>query len=275
MRFDEFVNIKQWCRDMMSNETAKKLIEVNKTFYDQIGKYWNNSVDYSWDGWLKLIPHIQKLIDQVGANRPVKVLDIGAGNGRWFHFLRREFPLVYWDYTGVDISDFGKQTKEPEKEMKFVYLDVLFDDWESLGNEYDLVVSMGLIHHIPGEHLLQQFFNNYTKSMKNHSLGIFTTWQYMRLERLKKRIMVRERMQKFLLSLGIAESELQAGDNFLEWVKVEKSIRFSHFFKTNDILELLKKTPKLKLIESYLADDRDQNRNEYFVVKKSSRLEKG
>jgi tRNA (uracil-5-)-methyltransferase TRM9 len=258
---------------MMSDETAKKLIEVNRTFYDHIGKYWNNSVDYSGDGWERLIPYIQELIDRTDEKKVIKVLDIGAGNGRWYHFLRREFPFVNWDYTGVDISEFGKATEVVVEEMKFIYLDILVDDWSSLGNDYDLVISLGLIHHIPGEQLLEQFFDNYTKSMKSNSLGVFTTWQYMRLDRLKKRIVVQNEKQRILTLLDISESELREGDNFLEWVKVEKSIRFSHYFKTSEVIELLKKYPELELIDSYLADDKEQNRNEYFVVKKIPPLE--
>jgi tRNA (uracil-5-)-methyltransferase TRM9 len=270
VRFDEFVNMIVGYTIMMKDETAQKLIAVNKTFYDKIGKYWNNSVDYTWDGWVKLIPHIQNLIDRCEQGKPIKVLDIGAGNGRWYHFLKREFPLVYWDYTGVDISAFGKETEVVKPGMKFVYLDVLFDDWTILEDGYDLVVSMGLIHHIPGERLLEQFFKNYTKSMKTDALGILTTWQYMRLERLRKRITNGTERQNLLKSLNILESELREGDNFLEWVKTEKSIRFSHYFETDEVIELLNQNPELKLIKSYLADDREQNRNEYFVVKKVS-----
>jgi SAM-dependent methyltransferase len=255
---------------MMSDQTAKKLIEVNKTFYDHIGKYWNNSIDYTWDGWARLVPHIKDLIDQCEVDVPIKVLDIGGGNGRWYRFLKREFPMVIWDYTGVDISEFGKETQGVEFGMKFVYFDVLFNDWNGLGNDYDLVISMGLIHHIPGEILLKQFFDNYTKSMKNHALGVFTTWQYMRLERLTKRIIVNPERQHLLQTLDISESELREGDNFLEWVKIEKSIRFSHYFDTNEVTELLEAYSKLELIDTYLADDREQNRNEYFVVKKVS-----
>jgi tRNA (uracil-5-)-methyltransferase TRM9 len=255
---------------MMSDETAKKLIEVNKTFYDEIGKYWNNSPDYVWDGWAKLIPQIQLLVDQSHQGKAIKVLDIGAGNGRWYHFLKREFPDVDWDYTGVDISEFGKETKVINDGMKVEYFDVLFDDWQQLGNDYDLVVAMGFIHHIPGEYLLNLFFDNYTKSMKINSLGIFTTWQYMRLDRLQKRIVLNPEREIILQHLDIQELELREGDNFLEWVKTEKSIRFSHYFETKEVIKLLDQHPDLSLVESFFADDRDQNRNEYFVVKKNS-----
>lgn len=253
----------------MTPQTEQKLIALNKTFYDEIGQYWNNSPDYFWEGWYKLVPYIQVLIHKNPTKNRFSVLDIGAGNGRWYHFLKSQFPGTKWDYTGVDISQFGKQTEVPHGDMNFVYFDILNEEW-NFRKEFDLIVSMGLVHHIPGQRLLEKFMKNYTKSMKFDGLGIFTTWQYMRLARLQKRLLVGKSKEEILQTLKIEESEFREGDNLLSWVKHREGVRFSHYFPHQEVMKLLAKETEIQLLDSYLADDREQNRNEYFVVKKIS-----
>jgi tRNA (uracil-5-)-methyltransferase TRM9 len=247
----------------VSPETEKKIIQLNKEFYDKIGRYWNNDAKYYWNGWEKLIEDITIISEQ---NKIVTVLELGCGNGRFVNFLSERFPDVDFVYTGIDISNFAsvELLSNPKMQTEFKYFDLLQEPWPP--KKYDIVVAFGLIHHIPGINLLNKFFENFTGSIKKNGIGIFTTWQYMRLERLKKRIVVGEKLDKILLDLGIKKSEFRENDNILDWVSKAEGLRFSHFFDESEVQILLEKN-KLKPAKVYLDDDRDKNRNQYFVVK--------
>jgi tRNA (uracil-5-)-methyltransferase TRM9 len=247
----------------MTTTTEQTIIKLNKDFYDNISKYWNSDPNYYWTGWYKLLPYLQ---EKINTGAPIKILDLGCGNGRFLSFLHANFPnnkSIF--YTGVDNSDYAKIDTSLYSSIKFNFLerDLLKEDWD-IGESYDIVAAFGIIHHIPGERLLLQFFNNLQKVLAIDGLGVITTWQYMRLERLKKRL-IKDQDKKILLEkLSIEKNELRQGDNFLDWIKGDYGIRFSHFFEEAEVLEVLEKF-SLKIVEVYLDDDKNQNRNQYFV----------
>jgi tRNA (uracil-5-)-methyltransferase TRM9 len=254
----------------MTKSTEESIILLNKEFYNTIAKYWNNDPNYFWQGWYKLLPYLHQKID-TGNN--VKILDLGCGNGRFLAFVYSQFPNANnIEYIGVDNAAHVKidLTFYPSIRSNFLNRDLLKSDWD-LGQSFDIVVAFGIIHHIPGERLLQNFFVNLEKTMSAGSLGVITTWQYMRLERLQKRILTSKDRANLLEKLDIVESELREGDNFLDWIKGSYGIRFSHYFEEKEVLRILEQR-KLIVSDIFLEDDRKQNRNQYFVIKKAPKI---
>lgn len=249
----------------MNQITEQKIIQLNKSFYDNISKHWNHNPSYYWQGWYKLLPYLQKKIGLTGS---IKILDLGCGNGRFLSFLHFHFPDIQVDYTGVDNSDFSKIdiSLYNSIKVKFINQDLLQKDW-NLNDKYDIVVAFGIIHHIPGERLLYTFFDNLASSLADNGLIIFTTWQYMRLERLRKRVLIGEKKLQLTKELCIDEKELRPGDNFLDWTMGDYGVRFSHYFEEREVCEIID-SYRLNLLDNYLDDDREQNRNQYFIVKK-------
>jgi tRNA (uracil-5-)-methyltransferase TRM9 len=254
----------------MTPQTEKKLIDINRHFYDTISKFWNNDPEYYWRGWYELIPFIQAQID---SKKCVSVLDLGCGNGRFLSFLHSQFSGVDFTYVGVDNAQFEKidPTKYSTIDAKFVEADILFDEWDFGQKTFDIVVAFGLIHHIPGERLLSDFFANVAGVMNEQGITIVTTWQYMRLERLQKRLILGKERQLLLEKLEISGEELRTGDNFLDWIKGDYGIRFSHYFTEEEVGSVLS-NHGIQAECVYLADDREQNRNQYFVIKKIHRI---
>ncbi len=246
----------------MLETSEEKLLKLNKTYYDTAGEFWNQDPNYAWGGWYLLRSHILDLIERKGDT--ITVLDIGAGNGRWYHFLKREFPRVTWIYTAIDSSDFGRSGYMDSDCVTFLHADIFSESW--VQNTFDLVVAFGLLHHIPGKRLQLKFLKQFVDSIGIGGLGVFTTWQYMRLERLKKRIISGNERLKLCNALKIDEGELDVNDNFLSWVKGIESIRFSHYFDRDEVMDIMKKLSQVTIIDAFLADDRESNRNEYFVL---------
>jgi tRNA (uracil-5-)-methyltransferase TRM9 len=250
----------------MTIESERKLINLNKAFYDNISQHWNNDPNYYWRGWYNLLPYLQSKIETKGA---IRILDLGCGNGRFLSFLEANFANYNnISYTGIDNADFKKIDKSlyPNISSDFLDRDLLEVDWR-LEGKYDIVVAFGIIHHIPGERLLISFFNNLQKVLETDGLSVVTTWQYMRLERLQKRLIVGPERVELLKNLDIGENELRMGDNFLDWIKGNYGIRFSHYFEEAEVRRILPNFD-LTVLEVFLEDDRERNRNQYFVLKK-------
>jgi hypothetical protein len=64
---------------------------------------------------------------------------------------------------------------------------------------------------------------------------------------------------------------LELGDYYLKWDKVQKSIRFSNIMDVYE-LETMLSISNFRCIASYNADDKNENKNTYFVCKKNSSL---
>ncbi|NJS41101.1 class I SAM-dependent methyltransferase [Candidatus Gracilibacteria bacterium] len=194
--------------------------------------------------------------------RNLRVLDLGCGNGRFLHWLVKNFAEV--EYVGVDFSDYllGVAKKNDQKRIgTFIKSDLFMDEWIFLNSlvDFDLIVSFGLVHHIPSKELVETFFGNLNKLIRNQkTLGIFTIWNYHKLARLEKKILRQEDLpKKFQVNLG-------KNENILIWDKEEYSTRFSRCFSKEEILGYL--GHGFQVLDFYMDDDRNQRRNSYFVI---------
>ncbi len=253
---------------------AKKLISLNQDFYNQIGPYFNHSRDYAWEGWDKLLSYISSL----NLSSKLRVLDIGCGNGRFYDFLQQNFSYQV-DYCGLDFSEY-LLTKARDRlqvylkaQWQLLQLDILDKDWTEAWKEeelskFNLIVAFGLLHHIPSAELRLGFFNNCRQYLSKDGYLIFTTWQYLDVPRLRKRLVSKdsELFKQILTNYQISADELEANDNILDWQKGRISYRYSHYYTQEEIEQLLAASG-FKLEASFLADGREGNINRYFVTK--------
>jgi len=73
---------------------------------------------------------------------PVRVIDVGCGNGHTLKFFQERLPEV--EYSGVDIS--GEAIKLAEQAVKGTFFNVDFSEW-STRRKYDVVLNLGTIEH--------------------------------------------------------------------------------------------------------------------------------
>ncbi len=238
----------------MNDDQNKKLNKLNYDFYESISKYWNNSPDYEWDGWVYLEKYFQEIYDNRGK---IRVLDLGCGNGRFYNYLQKRFGKDSISYIGVDFSDYLLSLARDNFEKQgavFIKEDLFFGDWSFVDSDFDAVVSFGLIHHIPDEKLRLDFFSKFIEFFNDENvIGIITTWNYKEIPRISKKMIDRE------------SSNLGENDNILYWDKYEYGERFSHYYTKNEMDLYLK---DMKLLEFYKDDDKKQVRNSYYVFKR-------
>jgi tRNA (uracil-5-)-methyltransferase TRM9 len=267
---------------------------------------WNQKPDYYWEGWYQLSVFINKKVvvgklpldkglaaqadwgyksdahhngDTVVADTDrsnYKLLDLGCGNARFANFINSQLPaqqVQNIEYLGVDFSVNFLEQSQSENSHNFAkyelkQLDILKELDQLRGSKSDLVVMFGLIHHIPSLQIRKQFFKQVTELLNPNGLLIFTTWQYLDTPRLIKRVVdpETETGQYVYQRLGIKKTDLEVGDNILDWVKKVFSFRYSHYFSEAEISGYIADN-NLELVHSFVCDGRDSKRNRYYVCR--------
>jgi tRNA (uracil-5-)-methyltransferase TRM9 len=262
----------------VNKKTIDILNELNKKFYDETGSIvWNQSPNYYWEGWYQLSKIIK---ENKSTNHNYKILDLGCGNARFSNFLRSELDqitLSQIEYLGVDFSvNFMNRSQPNEGNQLANYnlkeVDIL-KDLDTLETcKFDLIVMFGLIHHIPSLLFRKQFFKDVKRLLNPNGLIIFTTWRYLDSPRLLKRVVDpdTEKGIEIFDKLDIKKSDLEDGDNILDWVKKIFCLRYSHHFSELEI-DCYIKDNQLGLIHSFVYDGRDSKRNKYYICRNKNK----
>jgi tRNA (uracil-5-)-methyltransferase TRM9 len=265
----------------MTKEIIDLLNELNKQFYNETGSLvWNQKPDYYWEGWYQLTQYIKEDISKLEKSNQTnyKILDLGCGNARFANFINAQLTpkqVQNIHYVGVDFSiNFMEQSNSQSNhnfaKHELLQLDILKQLDQLQNQQFDLVVMFGLIHHIPSLQVRKDFIEQANKFLTTNSLLIFTTWQYLDTPRLIKRVVdsQSEAGKSVYQRLGIKKTDLEVGDNILDWVKKVYSYRYSHYFDEQEIRGYINDND-LELIDSFVCDGRDSKRNKYYICKLS------
>ena len=86
----------------MNEPTRQQLIAINYEFYTRYAESFSSTRDHPWPGWVRVLDGID--------SEPLRVLDVGCGNGRLARFLQgaRETRYVGID-TSAELIDFARK----------------------------------------------------------------------------------------------------------------------------------------------------------------------
>ncbi|MCA9911353.1 MAG: class I SAM-dependent methyltransferase [Anaerolineae bacterium] len=235
----------------MDENTARYLNEINRSFYARTAEDFHATRGRAWVGWQRLVPHL---------TAPLRVLDIGCGNGRFGTFLAEQ-ALTPLAYHGIDNSsallDHASKTLAdtvgvtPTLEMGDFVFDALPD------GEYDLVVLFGVLHHVPGAQRRLALMSNAAKRVAPGGLLAFACWRFYEYPRFRERIVPWE-----------TDLAVEAGDYLLDWRRGTPALRYCHYVDDQEHTALVGAT-RMTEIESYRADGEMGDVNQYSLLHKT------
>jgi tRNA (uracil-5-)-methyltransferase TRM9 len=220
----------------MKKEVIQKLNNINKAFYKKVSEDFDDSRQYYWTGWEKLVPYLKD---------DMKILDIGCGNGRFYEFIKSKGFNV--EYTGADVSvELLNLAKERYPAASWKELDIVENYAELTGN-YDLIVAFGVFHHIPSFELRKSIADHLVNTGKT---VVISFWQFPKLKNLMNR-------QAKFNDFGIENSQIEKGDYLLDWQRGGEAVRFCHHVDETEVMKLLPNA------EIFYADGKNQETNLY------------
>ncbi|MFH1648701.1 MAG: class I SAM-dependent methyltransferase [Patescibacteria group bacterium] len=205
----------------MDDKRIKQIINLNKKFYQQIGKDFSGKRQYPWKGWARIIKNFSDI---------KSVLDLGCGNGRFYQFISKKYPNI--EYMGIDTNnDLLDEAREKYGNEKFLNLDI-FSDFKEIKDRYDLVVGFGVTHHIPDENLRNKWFLELVNFINPDGFLVLSFWEF----------------------------EKEPGDYLVSWDNRKDTKRFCHQYSKSEIKEIIKEYKKanLKLLDQFKDDNTNE-----------------
>lgn len=223
----------------MDKKVIKKLNQLNKEFYAKTSLDFDDSRQYYWTGWEKLVPYFKN---------GMKILDVGCGNGRFYEFIKSKGFDV--EYVGVDSSsELLALARNRYPEASWQELDIV-NGYKKIKDRYDLIVSFGVFHHIPSFELRKNIIDHL--SQLGAVLAI-SFWQFPKLKNLMKR-------QVLFNEVGLTKSDVEENDYLLDWQRGEKALRFCHYVDKAEVMRLMLNS------KTYYADGKNKETNLYAIL---------
>lgn len=196
----------------------KKILEKTRQDYNLISEHFSQTRNKPWEDF-------KFLFEDIPAQ--AEVLDLGCGNGRFSEFLEEA------DYIGIDKSEKlikKARKKYPEADFKVGDgLDLPFKD-----NEFNFVISIAVVHHMPSKETRLQFFKEVKRVLKKDGEARITTWNYWGGS---KKIYFKNLFQKITGKIGFR-------DVFVPWHDEDGNVitkRYYHFFTKKELKSLIEK----------------------------------
>jgi SAM-dependent methyltransferase len=257
----------------MDDRTIHALNAINQSFYANHAAEFDAARLRPWPGWEPLLG----LVEQKTWPSPLRVLDVGCGNGRFGAFLAdRLSPNREVDYTGIDSSaellDRTRSRALPFATVRLHESDVVENSADSIPDgPYELITLFGVLHHVPSQDRRRALLGALRARLAGGGLLALASWQFEAFSRFRRRLVPWSDYNRSAPQ-PIDTGQLEPGDHLLPWGDSDRPVRYCHFESESRMRELLEGL-SFEIATTYAADGREGNLNRYFICHFSNRQE--
>lgn len=202
----------------MNPRTRDQLLEINRRFYEAHAAAFDRSRGArAWPGWSRILP-----FPALGS-----VLDIGCGNGRFAGFLHD--AGLRFAYTGVDANaallEAARLRLPPlldpavDPRTRLLPIDFLIGAHPGRNlpeGPFDLVVLMGILHHVPGADGRLALLREAARRLAPGGRLALAAWQFEHDPREQRKRVAFESLPRVLGEI-LDPGSLEAGDFLLRF----------------------------------------------------------
>ncbi len=249
----------------MRTDTIRSLNDLNRRFYEESAGTFHRTRRGPWPGWRRTL---ERATPRLRQGEPLRVLDVGCGNGRFAELLDASFEYVGVDFSAALLAEAnaGSIATCP---VSLLCFDLLNESpAERLaGQSFDLITLFGLMHHIPARSRRSRLLADLGSLLAPEALLAVSFWDFEREQRLRAKIVGWDRMAQ----LGAAPfdpDDLEAGDHLLSFGDDPAAVRYCHFAAEPERRELMD-AASLTVVDEFRADGRERDLNHYLIATRS------
>ena len=244
----------------MDEKIIEQLVQINHSFYLDFAGAFSATRQ-------RLQPGVQRILENIP--RKANILDLGCGNGQLYNNLNQNNQLG--TYVGMDLSEALLEiarsgADQPAANVFFIESDLTKPDWHRNipGSliPFEYVLAFSVLHHIPGAYQRVMLLKTVHSLLKERGKFIHSEWQFMNIERLRKRIVPWNEFE-------VDSSELEEGDTLLDWRREGRGFRYVHQFQTSE-LERTADASGFKILETFESDGEGGHLGLYQIWEKAA-----
>ena len=202
---------------------------------------------------------VLKVLERIPPN--ASVLDLGCGNGKVvMQLAENDFQGTY---LGADFSlgllDWATKDMPEGFQSNFLELDLTSPNWDGVlpATQFEVICCFATFHHIPSQTMRLSLCSNIRKFIADRGILNISAWQFIKSERLKKKILPWE-------SVNISKDEVDEGDYLLDWQRGGSGTRYVHLYNPEELSQLADSSG-FKIVESFDSDGEGGNLGLYQV----------
>ncbi len=269
----------------MRNETRQALNAINRAFYREAAASFSATREAPWPGWIKLLPALEQAGGcgscGIEAPPPIRILDVGCGNGRFARFLAEELSRPF-SYLGLDASEplLAQAAADTRGIAEQLDATIEFETWDFVeesfpahleGEAFEVINLSGVMHHIPSFALRRSLLEALAERLDQGGVLVLALWQFAEEERFRRKLISRKAFAERLESVALPApdpDDLEEGDYLLPWGADGKALRYCHQVDEDEAERLLAGLP-LDIRAAYRADGREGRLNKYVLLRKA------
>ena len=250
----------------VNHTTVLALADINRRFYTQHAQEFGQTRQAPWVGWKRVVDRLEA---RAARSEPLRVLDLGCGNGRFLHYLARRGLQA--NYAGVD-RVLPSIEQRPGSDL------AIETSWHahdfivgasplpaSLSDDFDLVAVFGVLHHVPSFAQRKRLLAALADRLTRRGLLAVTLWQFGARERFRSRT-VDWHQAEAVTGIPVDPQQLESGDFLLAWGQGKRTARYCHYTTPPEWQALVADLDLLS-VDEFLADGNTQDLNAYQVMR--------